>query len=65
MNVEDAMRRSVAMLPSTEFLEKIVRYESALQRQLNRSMNQLERLQRRRLGENVPAPVVMDVSIKE
>jgi hypothetical protein len=64
MNVEDAMRRSVAMLPSGEFLEKIVRYESALQRQLNRSMNQLERLQRRRLGENVPAPVVMDVSMK-
>jgi len=65
MDVEDAMRRSVALLPSGEFLEKIVRYESALQRQLNRSMNQLERLQRRRLGENVPAPVVMDVSIKE
>jgi len=26
---------------------------------------QLERLQRRRLGENFPAPVAMDVSIKE
>jgi hypothetical protein len=65
MDVEDTMRRSVALLPSGEFLEKVVRYESALQRQLNRSMNQLERLQRRRLGENVPAPVVMDVSLKE
>ena len=64
MDVEDTMRRSVALMPSGEFLEKIVRYESALQRQLNRSMNQLERLQRRRLGENVPAPVVMDVSMK-
>ncbi len=64
MNTEDTMRRSVAMLPSSEVLEKIVRYESALQRQLCRSMNQLERLQRRRLGENVPPPVVMDVSLR-
>jgi hypothetical protein len=64
IDVEDSMRRSVAMLPSGEFLEKIVRYESALQRQLNRSMNQLERLQRRRLGEHVPAPVAMDVSLQ-
>jgi len=64
MDVEDSMRHATAMLPSGEFLEKIVRYESALQRQLNRSMNQLERLQRRRLGENIPAPVVMDVSMK-
>lgn len=65
INAEDSMRRATALLPSGDFLEKIVRYESALQRQLNRSLNQLERLQRRRLGENVPAPVVMDVSIKE
>jgi hypothetical protein len=65
INVEDSMRRSVALLPTDEFLEKIVRYEGALQRQLNRSMNQLERLQRRRLGENVPAPAVMDLSLKE
>jgi hypothetical protein len=64
VNAEDTMRRASALLPSAEVLEKIVRYESALQRQLHRSMNQLERLQRRRLGENVPPPVVMDVSLK-
>ncbi len=64
IDAEDNMRRAAALLPTGEFLEKIVRYESALQRQLNRSINQLERLQRRRLGENVPAPVIMDVSMK-
>ena len=64
IDTEDSMRRAVAMLPSEDVLEKIVRYESALQRQLYRSMNQLERLQRRRLGENVPPPVVMDVSVR-
>jgi hypothetical protein len=64
MDKEDSMRRSAAMMPNADILEKIVRYESALQRQLYRSMNQLERLQRRRLGEPVPPPVVMDVSLR-
>jgi len=27
-------------------------------------MNQLERLQRRRLGENIPAPLAMDIFAK-
>lgn len=64
IETEDSMRRAVALLPGPDILEKIVRYESALQRQLYRSMNQLERLQRRRLGEVVPPPVVMDVSLR-
>jgi hypothetical protein len=38
------------MLPSAEVLEKILRYETALERQLFRVMNPLERMQRRRLG---------------
>ena len=52
------------MLPDEEVVEKFVRYESALQRQLYRAMNQLERLQRRRRGEAVPPPIVMDVSVR-
>lgn len=64
MDAEDNIRRASAMLLPEEVLERIVRYESALQRQLYRSMNQLERLQRRRLGETVPPPVVMDVSLR-
>jgi hypothetical protein len=52
------------MLPSAEVMDNIVRYESALHRQLYRAINQLERLQRRRLGDNVPAPIVMDVSTR-
>ena len=43
-------------------LEKILRYEVALDRQLYRAMNHLERLQRRRAGENVPPPLTMEVS---
>jgi hypothetical protein len=58
----EAARQAAAVLPSPEVLDKIMRYETKLERQLYRAMNQLERLQRRRLGEAVPPPVIMMVS---
>jgi hypothetical protein len=63
-DAEERARQSAGMLPSAEILEKILRYETALERQLFRAMNQLERLQRRRLGENVPAPMTMEISAR-
>jgi len=60
-NAEDA-RQAAAVLPSAEVLDKILRYETTLQRQLFRAMSQLERLQRMRQGESVPAPLTMEVS---
>lgn len=57
-------RQAAAVLPSGAILDKIMRYETALERQLYRAMNQLERLQRRRQGENIPAPLTMDISAK-
>jgi len=63
-DAEERARQSAAVLPSAEVLEKILRYETALERQLFRAMNQLERLQRRRLGENIPAPLTMDISAR-
>ena len=59
--IEDG-RQAAAVLPSGTTLEKIRRYETALERQLYRAMNELERLQRRRRGECVPAPLTMSVS---
>ncbi len=48
-------------LPATGHdLDKIIRYEASLDRQLYKAINQLERLQRRRKGEDLPAPVVLD-----
>jgi hypothetical protein len=35
----------------------IVRYQTTINRQLFQAMNQLERLQRLRKGDNVPAPL--------
>jgi hypothetical protein len=51
----DADARSFS-LPA-DASDKILRYESHLDGQLYRAIDQLERLQRRRGGENVPPPV--------
>lgn len=51
----------LASLPAQGWqLDRIIRYEASLDRQLYKAINQLERLQRRRKGEDLPAPVVLD-----
>jgi hypothetical protein len=52
----DAEARSFS-LPSADATDKLLRYEAHLDRQLYRAMDQLERLQRQRRGENVPPPL--------
>jgi len=59
---EEQAQQAADILPEQETLDKILRYESALQKRLYRAMNHLERLQRRRLGENVPPPLTMEIS---
>ena len=44
-------------LPGAGATDKLLRYESQLDRELYRAMDQLERLQRQRKGENVPPPL--------
>jgi hypothetical protein len=43
-------------------MDRILRYQTTIQRELVHSLNQLERLQRARKGEHVPAPVSVQVS---
>jgi hypothetical protein len=50
--------------PNAQAVERIRRYEPMLHRQLNRAMDQLERLQRRRRGEAVPPPVNAHLSLE-
>lgn len=52
----DAEARSFS-LPPVDATDKLLRYEAHLDRQLYRAMDQLERLQRQRRGENVPPPL--------
>ena len=49
-------------LPEKEELDKLLRYEAMINKQLNHAIAELERLQRRRNGESVPAPIRVDIS---
>jgi hypothetical protein len=59
----DAEARSFS-LPSVNATDKLLRYEAHLDRQLYRAMDQLERLQRLRRGENVPPPLNINLGIR-
>jgi hypothetical protein len=55
--------KKLGSVPSKDELDRLLRYEGAIERQLYKAMNQLERLQRMRAGDNVPAPVEVDVDV--
>jgi hypothetical protein len=44
-------------------IDRLLKYEGAIERQLYKAINQLERQQRLRAGDNVPAPVAVDVDV--
>jgi hypothetical protein len=48
-------RKDAALMPSAGALDKILRYETVLEKQIFRAMNQLEKLQHRRLGSRGPS----------
>ena len=50
-------------VPSKQDLDRLLRYEGAIERQFYKALNQLERLQRRRSGDSVPAPVEVDLDV--
>ena len=47
----------------SESITKLSRYEAAIERSLYRALHELERRQAVRRGQNVPAPVAVDVTI--
>lgn len=61
-HAEETAEQAAAMLPSPEALEKIMRYETKLERQMYRAMTQLERVKRMRRGEAIPAPLSVELS---
>ncbi len=52
----------IAIVQKTPTLEVVMRYEANLERNIDRTLNQLERLQRMRLGQPVPPPVKVELS---
>ena len=62
--MDESARQRAAELPAVEVMEKIRRYESALDRQLFRLLAQLERWQRLRREGKLPEPVEMAPEVK-
>ena len=50
-------------IPAKDELDRLLRYEGAIERQFYKALNQLERLQRQRSGEDIPAPVIVEADI--
>ena len=44
-------------MPRSDTLDKLLRYDAANERNLGRALDRLERMQRRRKGEQLPPPV--------
>jgi hypothetical protein len=55
--------KKLGCIPTKHELDRLLRYEGAIERQFYKAMNQLERLQRIRSGESIPAPVEVDVDV--
>jgi hypothetical protein len=58
----DAYRRDAALVPHPAISERLLRYEAHLSREFDRTLSQLEHLQRLRLGQPVLPPVNVRLS---
>lgn len=59
----EARARLRHLLPKDAALEKVVRYEAHLSRQMLQALHTLERLQAHRRGADVPPPAALDVTV--
>lgn len=55
--------KQVSNVPYKESLDRLLRYEAAINRQLYKALNELERLQRIRAGEQIPPPLDVNVEV--
>jgi len=55
--------KELGNMASKDELDRLLRYEGAIERQFYNALNQLERLQRLRAGDSVPARVEVDVDV--
>jgi hypothetical protein len=56
------LKAATMVIPRQEVADRLQRYEASLERSLDRTLSQLERLQRLRLGQPVPPALKVDVS---
>ncbi|MBI4298689.1 MAG: hypothetical protein HY666_02915 [Chloroflexi bacterium] len=63
LKVSRKARCALVDMLSGETTEKIMRYETAVERQIYKALYELIRLQMARQGEKPPAPVAIDVEV--
>jgi hypothetical protein len=64
-SVADAVDEMIAAKRAAGASELYQRYETAIENKLYRALNQLERLQRIRRGDQIPAPGAVDVNVHQ
>jgi hypothetical protein len=57
------VQKKIGCIPDTHDLDRLLKYEGSIEKQFYKAINQLERLQRMRAGDNVPAPVNIDLAV--
>lgn len=62
--IDSGVPAALGALSAVNLVAGFQRYETAIENKLYRAINQLERLQRMRRGEYVPAPQALDVSVQ-
>jgi hypothetical protein len=53
---------NVSRIPSADVSDRLIRYEAHLSREFDRTLTQLERLQRSRRGQSILPPIKVDIS---
>jgi len=64
-SLEDESHLLAISVPSKNVLEKLTRYETALERSMYRALHELQRIQAARMGEKPPIPIAVDVDISK
>ena len=57
------VQKKIGCIPEARDLERLLTYAGSIERQFYKALDQLERLQRLRAGDHVPAPVNIDLAV--
>ena len=59
------VRKKLGCIPDAHDLDRLLKYEGSIEKQFYKAIDQLERLQRLRAGDHVPAPMNIDIRVDE
>ena len=62
---EHGMKQATKETLVNEDIEKLIRYETTLERSIYKALHELQRMQATRAGEKLPAPVAVDIDISQ